>query len=133
MGRTKIDATERNEAIEHLRSRLTPGTTVYTIVTHVSRSGMARSLRVFSVFDGELREHTYRASVALGYRMKDGAIVVNGCGFDAGFEIVSNLSRALHGNESVGGEAIEMARQGRPFTPTADTYRAGYSLIHDRL
>ena len=35
---------ERQDAIERLRSMLAPGDSVYTILRHVSRSGMSRSI-----------------------------------------------------------------------------------------
>src|SRR5476651_1853736 len=35
---------ERTEAIKHLRTLIKPGDTVYTVLRHVSRSGMTRGI-----------------------------------------------------------------------------------------
>ena len=39
---TKAQMAERDEAIANLREILKPGDTVYTILRHVSKSGMSR-------------------------------------------------------------------------------------------
>jgi len=43
---TKQQRVERDEAISQLREWIKPGTTVYTILDHVSASGMSRAIRV---------------------------------------------------------------------------------------
>lgn len=97
---TKREQAERQEAIDMLRKMIQPGDRVYTSIVHVSRSGMSRDVRVF-VAD----EHKQIASItglvgrAIGARIRRGwtdAIAVGGCGFDAGFQVVYELSRALH-------------------------------------
>jgi hypothetical protein len=66
----------------------------------------------------------------LGYPCRDRAdgMTVGGCGMDMGFHVVHSLSYALHGTNTVGADAEEHA--GRPFRPTREQYRAGYSLEH---
>ena len=95
---------ERQEAREQLRGILKPGDTVWTILRHVSRSGMSRriSLVVFEVPPDSSydppgpRDITWLAGKALGCRRHDdGGLVVGGCGMDMGFHIVYNLSRTL--------------------------------------
>lgn len=112
-----------------LRSYLKPGATVYTIVTHVSKSGMSRRIRCFRIDDGEPYDISGHVALILGYRRndRDGGVIVGGCGMDMGFHLVNNLSYALHGYDDVG-EAKEFS--GRPFTPRPDAYRSGYSLNH---
>lgn len=46
MSRQSQKAQERQQAIERLREILKPGDTVYTIIRHVSRSGMQRSIQL---------------------------------------------------------------------------------------
>lgn len=41
--------TERQEAIQHLRELIKPGDKVYTVLRHVSRSGMTRGIDVYYV------------------------------------------------------------------------------------
>ncbi len=43
---TKAQKAERDQAIEQLRGMLKPGDTVYTVLDHVSASGMFRAIRV---------------------------------------------------------------------------------------
>lgn len=127
---TKAQIAERAEFIEKLREIVPPGTKVYTSLTHVSASGMSRSIKVYIMTGGEPHEITYWVAKALDYRINDrrGGVKIGGCGMDMGFHLVNSMSYALHGMQSVGKDA--QASEGRPFTPTAKQYRAGYSLIH---
>lgn len=129
--------TDQEKARETLRALLPPGSTVYTILRHRAASGMSRhvSLLVIDPTDTTgfpLVNITYKAAEALGRTCSDwhgyNTIRVDGCGFDAGFDLVNGLSYALHGFEAVGADAIAASAAGRPFTPRADAYRAGYSL-----
>ncbi len=90
--------TERLEAVEELRTILKPNDEVYTIVTHVSRSGMSRRIRLFVVRDGENRSITHLVARAVGYRIVRGwadSIHVDGCGMDMCFDTVYQLGRTL--------------------------------------
>lgn len=121
------------EARHMLRQLIKPGDTVYTIIRHVSASGMSR--RISLVIPTYKKDHTgkmrceihsidwYAARLGIGHfqRGKDG-IVIGGCGMDMGFAMVYKLGQALwpkgtrkpHGNgkrngepDSVGGYAIK--------------------------
>lgn len=97
-GRTlsQIRKDERAEAIEQLRKWLQPGDTVYTVLRHVSRSGMQREISLYVIKDGEPQWLDGYASKALGERIgKREGLVVGGCGMDMGFHLVYNLSRTL--------------------------------------
>lgn len=90
---------EIEEVREELRRLLPPGTTVYTILRHVSRSGMSRRVDVVIRTDEGLQNITWKTARAMpgAYRQgQDGALVVGGCGFDAGFDVVYGLGRTLH-------------------------------------
>lgn len=104
---------ERDEAIAKMREWLKPGDTVYTILEHVSSSGMTRDIRVLvPVLPDEAKgayaadrpeisflHPNYSVALAIGERLtpvrgRDG-IRVGGCGMDMGFHIVYNLSRVM--------------------------------------
>ena len=89
-------------AKEKLLALCPPGKTIYAKVNHVARSGMSRnmSLYIACVKDGQsyIQDITYLVASACGYRYnyeKD-SIVVGGYGMDMCFEVVYNLSNALH-------------------------------------
>jgi len=95
-------AQKRNDAIEKLRALLPVGSTVYTAVTSVSRSGMSRRIRLWTMVDGEPRSITCLVGEAIGWTLKDGAggfweLKVDGCGMDMCFYTVNTLSYTLHG------------------------------------
>jgi len=93
---------DRQQAIEELRKLLPPGTTVYTVLRHVARSGMSRDIDVY-VFPSDGGETSPRwlshlVAKATGFTFTDrrDALRVGGCGMDMGFHVVSTLSRVLY-------------------------------------
>lgn len=91
-----IKEQERNEAIERLKSMLKPGQTVYTVLRHVSASGMSRRIDVYTFNkDGSKNYLSYNVAKALGYTLTDDGIRVGGTGMDMGFHLVYTLSRTL--------------------------------------
>ncbi len=104
----KYSKAEVEEARAKLRDWLKPGDTVYTVIDHVSRSGMSRNIRVVVLkADGKGKEPValhpnHSVAVVLGYgRAKRGdGLVVGGCGMDMGFHIVHSLGYALWGKEA---------------------------------
>ena len=99
---------DRDYAIEHLLTHyLKEGDKVYTILRHVSASGMSRSISLVIAQGNEIIDITYYVAHALGDKVIDSkghrAIRVNGCGMDLGFHLVYNLSSVLfHGQERAG-------------------------------
>lgn len=99
---TKQNIKERDEAIARLREILKPGDTVYTVVRHVSASGMSRVIDLyhFSIRGGKIHKSWLSglAARAIGWRRdaKHDGIKVQGCGMDMGFHVVSTLSRVLY-------------------------------------
>lgn len=89
---------EREEAIENLRSMLPPGSTVYTILRHVARSGMMRRVSLSTIIDGHPHDLDGRAARACGWTWDrdNGGIRVSGCGMDMGFHLVSQLGMVLY-------------------------------------
>lgn len=98
---TKAKQAIRDEAIAELHKLLKPGATVYTILRHVSASGMSRRISTL-VKDPDLgmREISHLVARALDYRRndRDGGLIVSGCGMDMGFEVVYQLGSKLWPN-----------------------------------
>ena len=91
-------AEERNELKETLRKWLKPGDTVYTILRHVSRSGMFRVIDLVKVGEnGQIVSLGWSAAEAIGAKYDRGrdGIRTQGCGMDMGYHLVYNLSRVL--------------------------------------
>jgi hypothetical protein len=93
---------EREEAINRLKELLKPGDTVYTVLRHVSRSGMSRAIDVYKITSGkdgrpEKSWLSYNVAKALewGFNKNYEAVSVGGCGMDMGFHLVYTLSRVL--------------------------------------
>ncbi|HXK18132.1 MAG TPA: hypothetical protein VNG33_10040 [Polyangiaceae bacterium] len=99
---TKAQQQEQQDAIKQLREVIKPGETLYTVLRHVSRSGMSRSISVMQVKrNGEIRDWTTLVAKAIGEkidRTHDG-IKIGGAGMDMGFEVVYRLSSTLYGRK----------------------------------
>jgi hypothetical protein len=124
----KVNLEQRAKACEQLREILAPGSTVYTVLKHVSSSGMSRRISLYALApdrDGkpEMRNIDWLYARATGDRQSkvDGAIVISGCGMDMGFALVYNLGYALWPN---GTDAPHGTRNGEPDTA------GGYALKH---
>lgn len=92
-----MKTTEQQNAVKALRKSLKAGATVYTVLRHVSSSGMSRRIDLYTIHKNQPRSITYYTAKALGYNRnpdKEG-ITVGGCGMDMGFHLVYNLGRAL--------------------------------------
>ncbi len=100
---TRQQQAERQAAIDSLRKIIKPGDTVYTILDHVSRSGMSRNIRVVvpqSHENGSVSHWHPNHNVALAIdarRARNGdGITMGGCGMDMGFQLIYLLSEALY-------------------------------------
>lgn len=112
---TKLEReTQSAAALKELRDLLPAGSTVYTILRDVSRSGLSRkiSLVIFRTTEqGEVYplNLTNLVARALDMRTKTGfndSIIVGGVGTDAGFHLVYSIAQALgysRGNEKYEG------------------------------
>ena len=107
----KYSKKEREEALATLRELCPPGTTVYTKLNHVSRSGMSRSITPFLVIDGEPYYIAYSVAVIFGQsRDKYDGVRMDGCGMDMGFALVYNLSLYLYPD----GFGLKMTKENYP-------------------
>lgn len=127
MSKTEEKAREKRDAITVLLEVLKPGSRVYTILRHVSKSGMQReiSLVIVDPRDNELFTLDYLAARALGYRIgKHGGLVCGGAEINTGYHLVYALGRTLwpHGTPKPHG-----TRNGQPDRD------GGYALKHQWL
>ena len=134
----RLTKTDIKDAIERCRAILPPGSRVYTMLASRSADGMTRRVRVFIATLGtdgapRIAEITHVVAQALGMfpnsRGKWG-VVVKGCGVEADFEVVRNLSYTLYRHNDVN---IVPEDKGRPVEPRPDGYRAGYPLRYEKL
>ena len=86
---------------------------VYTVLRHVSSSGLSKDISVKTVQDGQIIDITYYTAKALGDTLKERngqrAIRVNGGGMDLGYHLVHSLATVLYFGQD----------------------RAGYKLSHE--
>ena len=100
----KFTKAEQQEAIVALRLTIKPGDTLYTVVRHVSASGMTRSIDVYRLYvengKAERQWLSRRVAVALGwgYDEQREAVKVGGAGMDMGFHLVYELGHVLFGD-----------------------------------
>lgn len=128
---SKPSKTEIANALDTLRSTLPPGSTVYTVIKHVARSGMYRVIDVYAIRNNQPLRLSWQTALACGYRYdrKHEGVGVSGCGQDQGYALMMAISYKIHGWQPKG-DGAKPENAGRPFTPRRGHYRAGYSLNH---
>ena len=122
---------ERTEALEFLHAVLKPGARVYTILRHVSASGMSRRISVLAMGTNESGEarpihldwHIEKLGIAKRHAREQG-LVVGGCGMDMGYYLVHRLGSAMWPN---GTPHPHGRRNGEPDS------EGGYALEHSWL
>mgnify|MGYP001574902063 CR=1 FL=1 len=127
----------RVEALKQLRKLLKPGSTVYTVLRHVAKSGMTRWIDLYVIKGNEPVWITGYAGQALGTPQsrsdweKSRGLRVGGCGMDMGFHLVYNLSRVMFPDGFVPSKAGRYGRNGA----SADQLDkdGGYALNHKWL
>ena len=103
--------TEKTEALERLRQWYPKGSTVYTILRSVSRSGMSREIGILALgLDSDHKiapndpptivdfHPNHAVATVLGLRLGRDCVKMSGCGMDQGFAIAYELGRALYGD-----------------------------------
>lgn len=127
MKTSKIEKQQnRKEAIDYLRSILTPGTAVYTSCLSVSNSGMSRKISCYIVNNSKIQNINWYVANAIDYNRDDktGALKVSGCGMDMGFAVVYSLGRALYPD----GFKLGEGQYGRNGDKSGFDKDGGYSL-----
>lgn len=144
--RAAIEA-ERDEARESLREELPPGATVYTVLSHLSRSGMMRSIKAVIAAEVSDRHGTRPGISDLSWRVArlgefkfdrdNGGVKVGGAGMDMGYHLVYSLSRVLYrdGFDCIGdGCPANDHVNARNGEPVPGHHRdGGYALRHQWL
>jgi hypothetical protein len=100
MTKAEEKAAEQKAAVRELRKIVKPGDTLHTILRHVSRSGMSRSISVVKVDKrGGIRQLDYLVAIALDRKVDDHreGIKIGGAGMDMGFALVYEISAKLYG------------------------------------
>jgi len=82
--------------IKYLKQLLRRRKCVYTVLKHVSRSGMYRRIAVLVPYKNEIRNISGYVADVLGLECTNGSVGVSGGGMDMGFHIVYNLSLFLY-------------------------------------
>ena len=85
------------ETLNWLRTFLKPGDEILTVLRHVSRSGMSRSIDLYVVKKGNPIQLSRRVAEALDMKIDEtnGGIKIGGCGMDMGFALVYNLAATI--------------------------------------
>ena len=90
------------EAIQNAKEMLAKfapaGTTVYTKVLHVAKSGMSREIALYVVHNGEIVEISAWVAYVAGFSFNRDrfAVKVGGCGMDMCFHVVYTLANKLY-------------------------------------
>ena len=88
---------EREDGLERLREILKPGDTVYTILRHVSQSGMSRQISPVVIKDGKPDDISWEVAKLGLWKRKfpHDSLTIGGCGMDMGFHVVYEMSHLL--------------------------------------
>jgi len=71
-----------------------PTDTIYTVIRHVSSSGMSREISVKMIDAGKIIHLDWLVGEALGIKQgKHNGLVLKGCGMDMGFHLVDCINR----------------------------------------
>lgn len=119
MTKKQEKAADRAEAIAQLREVYPPGSTVSTLLRHVSRSGMSRTIVVIR-HEEDISWQVARA-IDMPFDRNRGGIKVSGCGMDMGFHVAYVLSRTLYaGGFGCIGKPNDAARRWSGACPSND-------------
>jgi hypothetical protein len=139
---------EKEEAILKLRDILHPGDRIYTILRHVSRSGMMRVIDVQVMVPCEEKYaptkgvnaqprwigHLVATAIGMPWDDRKQGIRMGGCGTDMGWEITYHLGWALYGKEwpctGEGCPSNVHSNGDRDHTPGRLHGDGGYALKH---
>lgn len=85
--------------VKTLKKLFPKGSTVYTILRHVSASGTSRRISVISSLDLAANPDYYVEQLNLAKRHKHKpGLVIEGGGMDMGYHLAHTLARALYGD-----------------------------------
>lgn len=126
----KYTKQEIQEAKEDLRKLINVGDTIYTVVRHISASGMSRVITLHIIKDGEVQNISFTAAKLLeGYDYKHEGCKAGGCGMDMCFHLVYNLGRVLFSD----GFDLVAGQYGRNGDTSGHDNDGGYALKYRSL
>lgn len=98
-GRKEFANLELTETVLFLRDVLKPGSTAFTVLRNVSRSGMERSIDVYALNRDDRLWLSGRVAFVCNdlWDHRRECIKIGGAGMDMGFAIVNDLARNLYG------------------------------------
>ena len=104
VGKALLVEESRTALLALLSPNGTDRKTVWTVLTHVSSSGMSRSIRCLYLGSGEPHDITHHVARLIGAKIdeKNGGLKMGGCGMDMGFAAVYQLGSALWPNGTPG-------------------------------
>ena len=132
----KTTEAERQESITRLKELVEKGNrTVYTVLRHVSRSGMSRLIDCYVIVDNQPQWISYHVARAcdMTFDEKRESVRVGGCGMDMGYHIVYSLSRVLFPVFTCTGEECrsnDHVNGDRDYTVGKIHSNGGYALTH---
>jgi hypothetical protein len=95
--------TKQKEAQKELKYYIKPSTTLIIQITHQSRSGMSRKMKVYTADKkaGRLDRLTYHVADLLDYKYNnDDTITVGGCGMDMTFWLADTITHYLYNGKT---------------------------------
>ena len=99
---------DKKEIKQRLRKLIKRGDTVYTVLHHVSSSGMMRHISVHVIKKNKPIDITYLVGNFIDFKFSrtSSHLKVHGCGMDMGFHVVYELSNKLfdRGKDAYSGE-----------------------------
>lgn len=91
----------RESAIESLKKYIPRGSKVWGSIISVSRSGMSRRVRLYTIInvkDGKgIFDLSRFVGIACDRNVNDDGILMKGCGSDVVHDIITELSNVLYG------------------------------------
>lgn len=91
----RFTAEEIDEARDSLRDYFPIGSTVSTVLRHVSRSGMERAISVLAPNCYDV-SHLVARATTFNLHHKHQGLKIGGAGMDMGFHVVYDLSHTLY-------------------------------------
>lgn len=110
---SKVSVKDKQESLEFLRGLFdgVESPRVFTVLRHVSSSGMSRDVSCLVVVDGALRDISWHVARVTGFTLRDShgrwVVRVSGCGMDMGFHVVYALSHYLFDGQDRAGYVIK--------------------------
>ena len=141
----KVSKQDKEAAIARLREFVKAGDTVYTVLRHVSRSGMSRGIDVYALTcnngqpDRVWLSRLVSTACGITFDSSRECLKVGGCGMDMGFAVVYDLSYTLFpkgvGCTGEGCRSNDHSNGDRDYTPHSEAAPhmhsdGGYALNH---